>query len=124
MISFAGGQFLAKRVQKSYNLAPEIGSAFYAFDAITDIDHFKSVYKSRMDQVPAEFHESIIEETIKAFEAHGPLFDQMDGVPCGSSNGCTVLLPSMTQSLKSLGIGHSHLAMGFTILLATLVYTH
>jgi heme oxygenase len=108
----SGGVFLARKVVKVYNLVSDSeGSQFYQFPGIEDGNYFKNLYRSRLDDIPLEFQNSILEETIMAFKCHGPLFDDML-LDCVSQ--CTLLTPTITATVKSIGLTQmqAHLALG------------
>jgi heme oxygenase len=108
----SGGVSLARKVVKVYNLVFDSeGSKFYQFPGIEDNEYFKKLYKTRLDDIPPEFHKSILEETEMAFKFHGPLFDDML-LDCASK--CTLLNPSVAATVKSIGLSQTqaHLAIG------------
>lgn len=120
----SGGQFLSKRIGKAYGLTDQ-GLAFYAFDSITDIEHFKTVYKNGMDQIPEAFHEGILKETYESFLAHGRFFGDMNAeVPCSggftpmvvNKVECAFAAPWLADGLRAHGIGHVHLLLGVALM--------
>jgi heme oxygenase len=130
----SGGQFLSKKIKKMYQLPAhsDEGIEFYTFNSITDIGHFKQVFKNGLDQVPEKYHEAIVKETYQAFVSHGLIFQDIekdivavDGgdLAMGQSAAAKVQkcvltsgAPWLTESLKAHGIGHAQLAISLVFM--------
>ena len=127
----SGGQFLSKKIKKMYELpaSSDDGIEFYTFNSITDIGHFKTVFKNGLDQIPSEFHEAIVKETYQAFVYHGHIFADIEKDIAGVGETTTrshsaivqkcVLTsgaPWLTESLKAHGIGHAQLAISLVFM--------
>ena len=48
----SGGQYLRHRVAQALQLSGDIGTRFYAFDEIADVEAFKVAYRQRLDTMP------------------------------------------------------------------------
>ena len=109
----SGGLFLMKKVVKSYSLIEDSkGSEFYQFPGIEDVDYFKDMFRNRLDLIPMEYQSGLLEETRLAFQFHDQLFDEMF---YGCKKSCSFMGEGLTNSLRSFGIGHSHLLMGLVV---------
>lgn len=111
----SGGVFLQKRIVKVYNLVSDSkGTEFYQFPGIEDGEYFKNLYRSRLNEIPSHAQDGILEETLIAFESHGPLFDEMLD---GCKRSCSIVNEGVVESFRSIGINHSHLhlAMGLVM---------
>ena len=48
----SGGQYLRHRVARALQLSGDVGTRFYVFDDIADVDAFKVAYRQRLDTMP------------------------------------------------------------------------
>jgi heme oxygenase len=66
----SGGQWIAKRMRKLYDLPGNQGSEFYVFDQLGDLDEFKNGYRASMDNAPwdADEQERVIQEVLWAYD--------------------------------------------------------
>ena len=132
----SGGQFLSKKIKKMYQLPAhsDDGIEFYTFNSITDIVHFKQVFKNGLDQIPEKYHDDIVKETYQAFVAHGLIFQDIEkdivDIDSGDSAAHQQMNPStkiqkcaltsgapwLTESLKAHGIGHTQLAISLVFM--------
>lgn len=124
---YAGGQFLSKKIQKTYGLA-EKGYDFYLFDSVPEMDHFKNLYRARLDQIPRELQMSIAKEAFRLFKGHEEFFAEVFvscPMECGRSSSpsghkkisqlqqqCAVVAPWVKDECKRHGIGHAHVVLG------------
>jgi heme oxygenase len=122
----SGGQFLSKKIQKTYGLA-EKGYDFYLFDSVPEMDHFKNLYRARLDQIPKELQMSIAKEAFRLFKGHEEFFAEvfvscpmMCGLPSASAKvhhqvqvqQCAVVAPWVKDECKRHGIGHAQIVLG------------
>ena len=123
--SMTGGQFLSKKIQKTYQLADK-GYDFYLFDSVPEMDHFKNLYRARLDQIPKELQMSIAKEAFRLFKGHEAFFVEVFvscPMACGRSSStpghkqhsqqqCAVVAPWVKDTCKRHGIGHAHVVLG------------
>ncbi|KND00386.1 hypothetical protein, variant [Spizellomyces punctatus DAOM BR117] len=78
----SGGQILSRKIRKALSLpADGQGSHFYSFTHLpSTMKEFKSLYRSRLDEVPEEYHAAIVEEAKLAFELNAKIFDELDAL--------------------------------------------
>ncbi len=75
----SGGQVLARVVRKALSLEGSIGTRFYEFDDIEDIQAFKEEFRANMDGLPLvrDQAERIIEESKYVFDLNQALFNEI-----------------------------------------------
>ncbi|MGW0662044.1 biliverdin-producing heme oxygenase [Streptodolium elevatio] len=68
----SGGQHIAKLMRRHFSLEGHEGTEFYNFDAVGDLDAFKTGYRRALDVAPwdDEEKERIIEEVLYAYEVN------------------------------------------------------
>ncbi|TPX71070.1 hypothetical protein SpCBS45565_g01347 [Spizellomyces sp. 'palustris'] len=78
----SGGQILSRKIRKALSLpADGQGSHFYVFPHLpSSFKDFKALYRSRLDEVPEEYHDAIVEEAKVAFELNAKVFDELDAL--------------------------------------------
>jgi heme oxygenase (biliverdin-producing, ferredoxin) len=80
MGDLSGGQILKKIAQNAMNLHDNNGVAFYNFDNITDDSTFKTLYRSKLDNIPLtqEQISDIIGEANIAFTLNMKMFQELN----------------------------------------------
>lgn len=65
----SGGQYLRRRVAGALQLSGDIGTRFYVFDEIADVEAFKITYRQRLDAIPWDEAEraAIVNEVTLAY---------------------------------------------------------
>ena len=81
MGDLSGGQILKTIARKALNLGDRDGVSFYNFDTITDEKAFKSMYRSKMDNLPIDqaTADRIVEEANHAFGLNMQVFKELEG---------------------------------------------
>jgi heme oxygenase len=66
----SGGQYLRPRVAQALHLPGDVGTRFYVFDDIDDIEAFKLAYRRRIDAVPWDESEraAVVDEVALAYQ--------------------------------------------------------
>lgn len=75
----SGGQLMGKTAQKSLGLETDEGLSFCRFDAIPDVDAFKTAFRAKLDAMPltAEEQERVILEARRSFELNHALTSEI-----------------------------------------------
>jgi heme oxygenase len=74
-----GGQVLARLIQRQYGLAPDGGTAFYAFGEPAEVERLKDDFRAGLDALalaPADA-DAFVAEACEAFRLHQQLFDEL-----------------------------------------------
>ncbi len=66
----SGGQYLRRRVAQALQLSDDVGTRFYVFDEIADVEAFKVAYRQRLDSLPWDEAEraAIVNEVTLAYQ--------------------------------------------------------
>ncbi|MDI2125273.1 heme oxygenase (biliverdin-producing) [Yinghuangia seranimata] len=75
----SGGQHIAKVMRRHFGLTGHDGTEFYNFEAVGDLDAFKTAYRTALDTAPwdDEERESIIQEVLYAYEVNGAVLREL-----------------------------------------------
>jgi heme oxygenase len=79
MGDLSGGQVIRRVVERTYGIDAGSGTAFYAFDAITDLRAFKEGYRQRLDVAAWDDAERarVIDEVLVAYELNAAVLAEL-----------------------------------------------
>lgn len=78
----SGGQILKRIAQKMFDLQEGVGSAFYEFPAVTDINGFKNGFREALDNLPIspEEADALVKEASMAFSLNQKVFAELEPI--------------------------------------------
>lgn len=76
----SGGQILAKKVKRAFNLPEHVGTAYYKFHHISSPNDFKVMCRQKLDAIPVTkaMTEALVQESVLAFSLVTNVYNELD----------------------------------------------
>jgi len=78
----SGGQMIGQAIERQFDLPNELGTNFYSFPQIADLDRFKEDFRNWIDDAPLSDIERchVMEEAVRGFDLSSTIFEEVEQV--------------------------------------------